>query len=164
MFYELSPCFSSFSSNLLTFLFLFCQIEFDSNQYEDAVDLLLDAWVVLVSNLSCFTDNYFMSYTVQVFNCYLKTHLEKPDGVRKDDSEGNEVRLFLFWCGIHTNGFMFHLSIWNELPWSQLHVSPSKVLSSFYIFPAKHACFGLMNLYQCYFFISNSFVYQNDYC
>eukprot|EP00795_Rhopilema_esculentum_P017243 gene17243-8804_t len=66
-------------------------IEFDSNQYEDAVDLLLDAWVVLVSNLSSFTDNYFMSYAVQVFNCYLKTHLAKPDGIRKDDSEGNEI-------------------------------------------------------------------------
>ena len=63
----------------------------DSNQYEEALDLLLDAWVVLVSNSSCFPDNYFMSHAVQIFNGYLKTHLAKPDGIRVDSIEDNEV-------------------------------------------------------------------------
>jgi len=67
------------------------EIELDSNQYEDAVDLLLDAWVVLVSDLSCFPDKFFVPHALQIFNVYLKTHLAPPDGIRVDDNDNSEI-------------------------------------------------------------------------
>eukprot|EP00794_Sanderia_malayensis_P000268 gene268-890_t len=70
------------------------ELDVDAKQFEEAVELLLDALVILITNSSSFPDGCFMSYTVQIFNSYIKTHLAMPDGIRNDannESEADEI-------------------------------------------------------------------------
>ena len=71
--------------------------EYENHEFEEAVTLLLDAWVILLSNCSSFPDGYFMSYAVQIFNTYVKVHLALPDGIRIDDADAKEVGINKSW-------------------------------------------------------------------
>lgn len=57
--------------------------DLDDNEYSEATNQLLDAWMVLVSHSEEFADGIFTTHASQIVEMYLKTHLSPPDGIMK---------------------------------------------------------------------------------
>ncbi|XP_063954401.1 exportin-4-like isoform X1 [Lytechinus pictus] len=55
----------------------------------EAFDQLLECWTSLLSEATHFPPAYFCSHAIQIFNCYLQSHLGAPDGTRDQKQNGD---------------------------------------------------------------------------
>lgn len=65
--------------------------DFDDNEYLEAANLLLDAWITVIAHAEDFPPGFFVQYSLKIIDIYLKTHLASPDGIRKPESEYNNM-------------------------------------------------------------------------
>ncbi|XP_071481879.1 exportin-4-like [Diadema antillarum] len=91
-----SALLSSFVTTLTTFTCLCGRqaaleeaLHQDDQQYMEAFDQLLECWTSLLRQADRFPPAYFCSHAIQVFNCYLQSHLGAPDGTRDEKQNGD---------------------------------------------------------------------------
>ncbi|KAG4069052.1 hypothetical protein HA402_008363 [Bradysia odoriphaga] len=51
--------------------------------YTEALDIILEAWLLIIQGKEHFQADLLKQYSIQVFNKYLQCHLAPPDGLRK---------------------------------------------------------------------------------
>lgn len=56
--------------------------DLDDNEYGEASNTLLNAWITIVSHSDDFPPDMFKKHCVMVVESYLKSHLGAPDGIR----------------------------------------------------------------------------------
>ena len=67
--------------NILKYLF---KDDLDDDEYGEASNTLLDAWITIVSHSEDFPPNLFKKHSTMVVESYIRCHLAEPDGIRKN--------------------------------------------------------------------------------
>jgi hypothetical protein len=57
----------------------------DDNEFAEASNTLLNAWITIISHSDDFPPNIFKKHSILIVETFIKCHLSPPDGIRSSD-------------------------------------------------------------------------------
>ena len=70
----------NFQFDLLSF-----QDDLDDNEYAEASNTLLDAWITTLSHSDDFPPDLFKKHSTMIVETYIKCHIVAPEGIKPND-------------------------------------------------------------------------------